>query len=235
MLAPNPDFMPVQSPTVTSVFGLRSRVELDGTVEGYASRFGEIDAARDMVMPGAFRATLATRGVRRIPMLFQHDPAEPIGVWLELREDADGLYARGRLIPDVTRGRELLSLIRQGAIDGLSIGFRTVQGRIDPKTRVRRLYAVELWEISIVTFPLLAGARVHAVKQASSPPHSRARARAETEWRTVGGSAARLADEPLRRLRLTAKRGGRCNSGRDGGLVRSGHGPSDRRALLRGP
>jgi HK97 family phage prohead protease len=108
-------------------------------------------------------------------MLFQHDPAEPVGVWLELREDANGLYARGRLIPEVARGRELLSLIRQGAIDGLSIGFRTVRGRIDPKTRVRRLYAVDLWEISIVTFPLLAGARVHAVKAAPSLPLSRAR------------------------------------------------------------
>jgi HK97 family phage prohead protease len=169
MLAPNSILIPAdpaQHPTVASVFGLRTTVELDGTVEGYASRFGEIDQARDMVMPGAFRATLASRGVRRIPMLFQHDPAEPVGIWLELREDAHGLYARGRLIPEVARGRELLSLIRQKAIDGLSIGFRTTKARIDPKTRVRRLYELDLWEISIVTFPLLAGARVHAVKQA---------------------------------------------------------------------
>jgi HK97 family phage prohead protease len=180
MLAPNPDV-----PTVASVFGLRTTVDPDGTVEGYASRFGEIDQARDMVMPGAFKATLAMRGVCQIPMLFQHDPAEPVGVWLDLREDSHGLYARGRLIPEVARGRELLSLIRQGAIDGLSIGFRTVRGRIDPKTRIRRLYAVDLWEISIVTFPLLAGARVHAVKQASSQPSlSRARTRAEGEWRS---------------------------------------------------
>jgi HK97 family phage prohead protease len=188
MLAPNPD-----APTIASVFGLRTTIDADGTVEGYASRFGELDQARDMVMPGAFQATLAQRGVRRIPMLFQHDPAEPVGVWLELREDAHGLYARGRLIPEVARGRELLSLIRQGAIDGLSIGFRTVRARIDPKTRVRRLYAVDLWEISIVTFPLLAGARVHAVKQAPSRPSlSRARTRAEGEWRGIGGTGAKV-------------------------------------------
>jgi HK97 family phage prohead protease len=199
MLAPNPDL----NPTVQSVFGLRTTVDLDGTVEGYASRFGEIDQARDMVMPGAFKVTLAQRGVRQVPMLFQHDPAEPVGVWLELREDAHGLYARGRLIPEVARGRELLSLIRQGAIDGLSIGFRTVRGRIDPKTRIRRLYAVDLWEISIVTFPLLAGARVHAVKQAPSRPLlSRARTRAEGEWRTIGGVGARVVDaKPVRRRR----------------------------------
>ena len=163
----------------------------DGTVEGYASLFGVVDQARDMVMPGAFRETLKTRGLRRIPMLFQHDPAEPVGIWLELREDFRGLYARGRLIPDVQRSRELFSLLRAGAIDGLSIGFRTVQGRIDPKTRVRKLAAIDLWEISIVTFPLLAGARVHAVKgsAASSPPRlTPARARAEAAWRAACGA-----------------------------------------------
>jgi len=98
-------------------------------------------------------------------MLFQHDPSEPVGIWLELREDWRGLWARGRLIPEVARGRELMALVGEGAIDGLSIGYRTVRGRIDPKTRIRRLYQVDLWEVSIVTFPLLAGARVHAVKK----------------------------------------------------------------------
>jgi uncharacterized protein len=196
MLAPQFD----PQPTLASVFTARTSIAPDGSVEGYASRFGEIDQARDMVMPGAFRQTLASRNIRRVPMLFQHDPAEPVGVWLELREDAHGLLARGRLIPDVARGRELLALIRQGAIDGLSIGFRTTKARIDPKTRVRRLYALELWEISIVTFPLLAGARVHAVKQAQDderlfrrhPRLSFARAKAEREWgaiRGVGGRA----------------------------------------------
>jgi HK97 family phage prohead protease len=142
----------------------------DGAVEGYASLFGEIDQARDMMMPGAFAHTLAQRGIRKIPMLFQHDPAEPVGVWLELREDHRGLWARGRLIPDVGRARELMALVAAGAVDGLSIGYRTVRGRIDPASRVRRLYQVDLWEISIVTFPLLAGARVRAVKASRQPP-----------------------------------------------------------------
>jgi HK97 family phage prohead protease len=153
-----------------------------------------------MVMPGAFKETLALRGLRRIPMLFQHDPAEPIGVWLELFEDFHGLKARGRLIPDVMRAREVLALVKGGAIDGLSIGFRTVQGRVDPKTRVRKLFAVDLWEISIVTFPLLAGARVRAVKAMRDaachnsaderllrryPRVSFARRRAESDWRGI--------------------------------------------------
>ncbi|MGE0045695.1 MAG: HK97 family phage prohead protease [Variibacter sp.] len=180
-------------------------IDADGTVEGYASLFGVVDQARDMVMPGAFRETLKARGLRRIPMLFQHDPAEPVGIWLELREDFRGLYARGRLIPDVQRSRELFSLLRAGAIDGLSIGFRTVQGRVEAKTRVRKLTAIDLWEISIVTFPLLAGARVHAVKGSavSSPPRlSPARARAEAAWRTACGaahSARRHSGAPLLR------------------------------------
>lgn len=187
----------------------------DGTIEGYASLFGVADQANDMVMPGAFTASLKGRGPRRVPMLFQHDPAEPIGVWLDLHEDFRGLFVRGRLIPDVARAREVLALIRQGALDGLSIGFRTVKGRIDPRTRVRRLDAIDLWEISVVTFPLLAGARVAAVKGLSfswprevwprevcpreareviaAPRPSPARARAESAWRgiTVTRSADR--------------------------------------------
>jgi HK97 family phage prohead protease len=179
------------------LFAPRATIDADGTVEGYASLFGEIDQARDMVMPGAFAATLRARNIRRIPMLFQHDPAEPVGVWLTLREDMRGLYARGRLIPEVARGRELLSLLRAGAIDGLSIGFKTVKGRIDPKTRIRKLDAVELWEISIVTFPLLTGARVHAVKEAPS----RARGRVERDFaracgRGRGGDQARTLHAP---------------------------------------
>jgi HK97 family phage prohead protease len=97
-------------------------------------------------------------------MLFQHDPAEPIGVWLELREDAHGLYVRGRILPEVARGREVLALMRAGALEGLSIGFRTVEGRSDPKSGVRRLSRIDLWEISVVTFPMLPEARVSAVK-----------------------------------------------------------------------
>jgi hypothetical protein len=198
MLAPNTD------PTVAPVFAPRTTIDADGTVEGYASLFGEIDQARDMVMRGAFADTLAARSINRIPMLFQHDPAEPIGVWLELREDHRGLFARGRLIPDVTRARELLSLVRAGAIDGLSIGFRTVKGTIDPRSRIRRLYAIDLWEISIVTFPLLAGARVRAVKQATSPPRlSQARTRAERDWATIFGAAFAV-DASAPRLRTRA-------------------------------
>ena len=157
MLAPSTNIIP---------FHPHVAVHPDGSVEGYASLFGEIDQARDMVMPGAFAQTLRLRGVRRIPMLFQHDPAEPIGIWQEIAEDWRGLRVRGRLIPDVKRARELLALLREGAADGLSIGFKTVKARVDPKTRVRKLAEIDLWEISVVTFPMLPEARVSAVKAA---------------------------------------------------------------------
>jgi HK97 family phage prohead protease len=181
-------------PTIDSVFRPRTTIAPDGSIEGYASLFGEIDQARDMVMPGAFAQTLRTRGLRRIPMLFQHDPAEPVGIWLELREDHRGLYARGRLIPEVMRARELIALLKAGASDGLSIGFKTVKARVDPKSRVRKLHEVDLWEISLVTFPLLAGARVQSVSVPAvkengfrSRPVSVARTRAEDEWRKLCG------------------------------------------------
>ena len=143
-----------------------SDVEADGSFSGYASLFGEADLNRDVVLPGAFLRSIRRRGPGGIRMLFQHDPAAPIGVWREVREDARGLYVRGRLMPEVAKAREVLALMRAGAIDGLSIGFRTVRGRTDAKSGVRRLIEVDLWEISIVTFPMLPAARVSMVKGA---------------------------------------------------------------------
>jgi hypothetical protein len=130
-----------------------------GVFVGYASLFGKRDAAGDMVMPGAFAGSLKVRGAANIRMLFQHDPAEPVGVWLEMFEDAYGLWVQGRLDKNVQRGRELISLLESGGIDGLSIGFRTVNAN---RTRDggRNLLAVDLWEVSLVTFPMLGGARV---------------------------------------------------------------------------
>jgi HK97 family phage prohead protease len=159
-------------------------VEADGSFSGYASRFHVVDLGRDLVLPGAFADSLARRGPRGIKMLFQHDPAEPIGVWLEVREDAHGLWARGRILPEVERGREVLALMRAGALDGLSIGFRAVEGRSDPKSGVRRLSRVDLWEISVVTFPMLPEARVSAVKQSDDARLSAAIRRAAAVMRS---------------------------------------------------
>ncbi|MFG1478615.1 HK97 family phage prohead protease [Xanthobacter sp. V4C-4] len=130
------------------------------SVEGYACLFGVTDLGRDLVLPGAFAESLSRRGAAGVRMLYQHDPAEPIGVWTELWEDARGLYARGRLSPAVARARECAALVAEGALDGLSIGFKAVEARTDPRTRVRRLTRIDLWEVSIVTFPMQPGARI---------------------------------------------------------------------------
>jgi HK97 family phage prohead protease len=132
-------------------------IDATGRFAGYASLFGTLDAGGDIVMPGAFAASLSRREVR---MLFQHDPKEPVGVWERLAEDQTGLYAEGRLIAGVPRAEALRRLIDAGAIDGLSIGFRTVRGSREPGSGHRRLWQIDLWEVSIVSFPMLDGARI---------------------------------------------------------------------------
>ncbi|HEY8267936.1 MAG TPA: HK97 family phage prohead protease [Xanthobacteraceae bacterium] len=158
----------MSAPEMKSIACDLKSVEPDGTFSGYASRFNVVDLGRDLVLSGAFTQSLRERGARGIKLLFQHDPAEPIGVWLELREDAYGLFVRGRVLPEVERSREVLALMRAGALDGLSIGFRAVEGRTDPKSGVRRLHRVDLWEVSMVTFPMLPEARVSAVKHSDT-------------------------------------------------------------------
>ena len=147
----------------------RPRLKADGSFAGYASLFGMEDQGRDVVMPGAFRASLARRAASEVRMLFQHDPAQPIGVWETIREDMHGLFVAGRLTLGVARAGEILALMRDGAIDGLSIGFRTRKAIRDSRTGQRRLYEIDLWEISVVTFPMLPGARIGAVKNTGRP------------------------------------------------------------------
>lgn len=139
-------------------------VEEDGVFEGYASLFEREDMARDVIQRGAFRQSLARRRSAGIKMLFQHNPSEPIGVWETIREDGRGLFVRGRLMTSLARARDVLNLMRAGALDGLSIGFKAVKGRRDSRSGIRRLEAVDLWEISVVTFPMLPDARVGSVK-----------------------------------------------------------------------
>lgn len=156
--------MPIQRPIEARFTALDFKsVADDGRFEGYASLFNRPDLGNDVVLPGAFRDTLARRGPAGIRMLFQHDPAEPIGSWVIIREDHRGLFVQGRLTTGVARAREVLALMRSGAIDGLSIGFKTVRARRDRAGGVRKLAQIDLWEISIVTFPMLPEARIFAV------------------------------------------------------------------------
>ena len=135
-----------------------------GVFVGYASLFGARDQSGDVVMPGAFAASLKKRGPSDVRMLFQHDAGEPVGSWIDLHETPRGLHVTGRLDRNVQRGRELFSLLESKGLDGLSIGFRTVRARRDKASASRLLTEIDLWEISLVTFPMLVGARVTGVK-----------------------------------------------------------------------
>ncbi len=134
-------------------------VAAEGTVRGYASLFGRLDTSGDIVERGAFARTLRERGAGGIRMLWQHDPKAPIGVWTRIAEDERGLLVEGRLALSSARGREAFELVRAGAVDGLSIGFRTRKARREAGG-ARRVLDVDLWEVSIVTFPMQSLARL---------------------------------------------------------------------------
>ena len=136
-------------------------------VSGYASLFDIEDQAGDVLRSGAFQRSIAQRGPTAVRMLFQHDADEPVGVWDEIKEDARGLFVRGRVLDAGPRGRAVAGLIKEGAVDGLSIGFRTVRYAPRPGGG-RDLLDVDLWEVSIVTFPMLAQARLR-VRPVTAP------------------------------------------------------------------
>ena len=132
-------------------------------ISGYASLFWTRDLNDDVTAAGAFAESLAATGARGVRMLCQHDGDHPVGVWDELVEDGRGLFVRGRIIEATPQGRMCAALVRAGAMDGLSICFRASRARPDESGRLRVLTQVELWEVSVVTFPMLPGARITAV------------------------------------------------------------------------
>ena len=141
---------------------LKSADDKTGEIEGYGSVFGVEDPYGDIVAPGAFAETL--RESRAVKMLWQHRADQPIGVWTDLIEDRRGLRLKGRISTDISVGQDVLAMLRMGAIDGLSIGFRTRKSEWDDAKSIRTLTDVELWEVSVVTFPANTQARVDGVK-----------------------------------------------------------------------
>lgn len=144
------------------------------TFEGYGSVFGVVDAYDDVVAPGAFKRSLREwKAKKRTPaLLWQHDPAKPTGVWMDLREDETGLYVQGRLA-DTALGQDAYTLLKMGALSGLSIGFRTRKAKLDEETHIRTLTDIDLWEVSLVTFPANDPARVIGVKADGAWPTER--------------------------------------------------------------
>ena len=134
-----------------------------GMFTGYASIWGVIDSYSDVVEKGAFRKSIRERSP--LPMLWSHSVDQPIGI-ITAKEDQNGLRVEGYLNLDVQKAQEVRSLMKQGAVRGLSIGYETLKsepGEID-KVPVRRLQEVRLWEISPVVFPACREAVVADVK-----------------------------------------------------------------------
>lgn len=129
-----------------------------GLVEGYGSVFGGLDSYGDTIEPGAFASSIAKRKPK---MLWQHRMDKPIGVWDEVAEDGKGLRLKGR-IADTELGKEARQLIKMGAMDGLSIGYRTLRDEMRGNARI--LKEVDLWEVSFVTIPADAAATVTGLK-----------------------------------------------------------------------
>lgn len=133
-----------------------------GDIEGYGSTFGNVDQGYDIVEPGAFEKTLEERGLPK--MLWGHDFWEPpIGKWTKAKEDDFGLFLKGQINLDTQRGAEVHSNLKMGTLDGLSIGY--LEKDADFANGVRHLKEIDLFEVSVVTFPMNELARVDAVKQ----------------------------------------------------------------------
>lgn len=136
----------------------------EGVFRGYASTFGNVDEGGDIVMPGAYAKSLQKRGAKGVKMFWQHDSRELLGMWEEIEEDKRGLKVKGRLLLSVQRAKEIYEFMKAGAIDSLSVGYRTIKSTFDTTTNTRSLLEVDLWEISPVTFPMNPKARIQGVK-----------------------------------------------------------------------
>jgi len=147
----------------TKFLPLEWKMAPDGVIEGYGAVFGNADQGGDIIMPGAFAQSL--KSGRKVKMLREHCPDDLIGVWDDVSEDRNGLRVKGSLLLSIDDGKTAYELVKSGALDGLSIGYRTIESEFDKEGR-RLLKALELWEVSLVTFPMNELARVDAVKAA---------------------------------------------------------------------
>ncbi len=143
-------------------FRIEAKDDAARSVEGWASTFGNKDSYDDIVMAGAFSDSIA----QRIPkMLWQHDTAQPVGVWTDAKETDMGLYVKGELL-DTTLGNDVYKMLKAGAITDMSIGYTTVDSVYDAKANARLLKKLDLWEVSLVTFPANDKANITMVKAA---------------------------------------------------------------------
>ena len=148
-------------------FETEIKSDAQGVFTGYGSIFGNEDQGNDIMKKGAFTKSLTKRPASKVKMLYQHKTDEPIGIFTDMYEDNKGLYVKGQLAMGTQKGREAYELLKMGALDGMSIGFRAdpeKQGYNENKRGVRTLKEVDLMEISLVTFPMNESALIETVK-----------------------------------------------------------------------
>jgi len=164
----------------------------DGSFEGYASVFNNKDLGNDVIRRGAFLESISERSPKGVKLLYQHKSDEPIGVIDSLEEDSKGLKIKGRLAMGTQKGKEVFELMKMGALDSMSIGYRLKPDgyKYDPKEKRRIIKSVDLMEISLVTFPMNPKAKVTKVKLAEMNPTE-----IEKYLRDVGGMSVSLAKE----------------------------------------
>ena len=137
-----------------------------GKFEGYGSIFGNKDLGNDVVMEGAFSKSLRGKKAKGVKLLWQHKQDMPIGVFTQIKEDDHGLYVKGKLALGTTSGKDAYELMKMGALDGLSIGFKVNPKEVlyDKRTGKRIIKELDLMEVSLVTFPMNPRATVRSVK-----------------------------------------------------------------------
>jgi HK97 family phage prohead protease len=143
-----------------------------GEITGYASVFHTLDAAKDIVMPGAFKKSLNQwhRREKWPKMLWNHDPTCPIGTWTKMEETSHGLYVEGKILTHIQKGNEVYQLLKSGAIEGLSIGYRVNESTFDPTKKAKILKQLDLIEVSFVTFAANPDAQILSVKTDKNVP-----------------------------------------------------------------
>lgn len=139
-----------------------------GAISGYGSVFGNVDAYGSVIERGAFVQSLKKR---KPLMLWAHNTSEPVGAWTAAEEDAHGLRLHGTLNLETQRGREALSLLKQGALNGLSVGFCAPENgvEVDRQTGIVTYRECDLYEVSIVAIPANDKARISDVRSIQTP------------------------------------------------------------------
>ena len=148
--------------------GIETKQDEDGNevgeFEGLAAAFDNLDLVGDIIKAGSFKGTI--KSPKKIKMLWQHNSDMPVGVWKQFEETEKGLFAKGNLILGVRQADEAQLLMKAKALDGLSIGFRIPNkgSEFDDQTGVRTITKIDLWEVSLVTFPANPKSRISRVK-----------------------------------------------------------------------